>query len=280
MDQCEDGRGCVSGEVVLGNAVCQVTKVIRRLPGGSQSLLVAADDGNFYVVKLKGNPQGTTVLFNELVSSRIARLLGLSVPDFQLARIGDPISKGLYFETETGRHPVPTGLHFASRVVMCPLQGRIYEAFPQKWSPLIRNPEMLVGSAVFHRWLRNLDTPQFLYWRFSREKKFTITVIDHGHCLGGPKWRGGLRPEMYTLLRYSRSDLAFWHDKLANISREALLGVFENIPQEWGCSEAARIRGLASDVLDWRERVLGYLRVYAGRSNLSLVTGSSAIASA
>lgn len=242
------------------NAVCQVTEVIRRLPGGTQPLLVAADDGNFYVVKLKGNPQGTSVLFNELVSSRIARLLGLSVPNFQLARIGDSMAKDLYFETERGRRHVHSGLHFASRVVIRPLQGRIYETFPRKWLPLLRNPEMLAGSAVFHLWLKNLDRPQLLYWRFSQEKKFTITVYDHGHCLGGPEWRGGSRVGSYGLREYSRTELAFWHERLARISRESLLDAFDNVPEEWGCNKNAHLCGLASNVLSWREQVLESLR--------------------
>jgi len=47
-------------------------KHIRRLRGGSQAQLMAADDGHEYVVKFQGNPQTTRVLANEYLAGRLA----------------------------------------------------------------------------------------------------------------------------------------------------------------------------------------------------------------
>jgi hypothetical protein len=46
---------------------------IRRMRGGSQSQLVRASDGHYYVTKLQGNPQHTRVLANEFIASRLGR---------------------------------------------------------------------------------------------------------------------------------------------------------------------------------------------------------------
>ena len=54
---------------------------IRRVRGGSQAQVMQADDGNFYVVKFQGNPQDTRVLANEYLACRLARMLGLNVPE-------------------------------------------------------------------------------------------------------------------------------------------------------------------------------------------------------
>ncbi len=43
-------------------------KHIRRLRGGSQAQLMAADDGHEYVVKFQGNPQTTRVLANDYLA--------------------------------------------------------------------------------------------------------------------------------------------------------------------------------------------------------------------
>ena len=57
-----------------------ITEDLRALRGGSQSRLMRASDGNHYVVKFRDNPQGSRILANELLASRLAEQLGLPVP--------------------------------------------------------------------------------------------------------------------------------------------------------------------------------------------------------
>ncbi|MCU1248987.1 MAG: hypothetical protein JWQ49_2016, partial [Edaphobacter sp.] len=56
-------------------------KYIRKMKGGSQSILVQCDDNRFYVVKMAGNPQGSNILANEFLGSVIARAVGLPVAE-------------------------------------------------------------------------------------------------------------------------------------------------------------------------------------------------------
>ena len=43
------------------------TRHVRKMRGGAQSHLLEADDGNWYVVKFRNNPQHWRVLVNELL---------------------------------------------------------------------------------------------------------------------------------------------------------------------------------------------------------------------
>ena len=53
---------------------------IRRMRGASQPWLVRCEDGESYVVKFQNNPQHARVLANEMLASRLARLVGLPAP--------------------------------------------------------------------------------------------------------------------------------------------------------------------------------------------------------
>jgi hypothetical protein len=55
--------------------------------GGSMPGLIQADDGQLYVVKLRGAGQGPLALVAELISGEIARLLGLHVPEIVLIEL-------------------------------------------------------------------------------------------------------------------------------------------------------------------------------------------------
>ena len=51
---------------------------VRKMRGGAQSHLLEADDGNFYIVKFRNNPQHRRILVNELVSAVFLKYLQVS----------------------------------------------------------------------------------------------------------------------------------------------------------------------------------------------------------
>jgi hypothetical protein len=147
-----------------------------------------ADDGNLYVVKFQGNPQGTRVLANEMLAAKQAAMLRLPVPITVPVELPPELSEELYFETTSGRQPIRPGLHLGSRVVITSLEGRSYDFLPQGSQYSLRNPGDLVGIRLFDLWTCNRDTRQLVVWKCSRDKKYTVTFIDNGHCFGGPEW--------------------------------------------------------------------------------------------
>src|SRR5690348_316214 len=57
------------------------TECIRRMRGGSQPFLMGCNDGCTYIVKFRNNPQHVRILANEMLTSHLAALIGLPVPD-------------------------------------------------------------------------------------------------------------------------------------------------------------------------------------------------------
>src|SRR4030081_3163298 len=52
---------------------------VKRMRGGAQSHLMRCDDGHYYVVKFRNNPQHERVLANEFLATRLAERGGLPV---------------------------------------------------------------------------------------------------------------------------------------------------------------------------------------------------------
>ena len=55
--------------------------------GGAQAHLLEADDGNWYVVKFRNNPQHRRVLINELLSSVFLDYLKIAAPETAIIQL-------------------------------------------------------------------------------------------------------------------------------------------------------------------------------------------------
>ena len=126
---------------------------------------------------------------NELLASRLAQRLGLSVPKVEILELPPKLAETLHFEIPAGPSKISPGLQVGSRLVISPSEGRIYDFLPQTYVDQIRNQEDFVGIQLFDLWTCNRDTRQAVYWKRSPQKKFTATFIDNGHCFGGPNWK-------------------------------------------------------------------------------------------
>src|SRR6202051_1460044 len=98
---------------------------IRRMRGGAQSHLMRCDDGHYYVVKFRNNPQNARVLANELLATRLAQMVGLPV---LIARVVDVspwlVEHSVNLTILVGNDAIPceAGLQFGSRFVVSPLE--------------------------------------------------------------------------------------------------------------------------------------------------------------
>src|ERR1035441_1424371 len=64
-------------------------QAIRRMRGGAQSQLMLGADGRLWVVKFQNNPQHLRVLANELIATRLAQAVGLTVPATDVVEVSD-----------------------------------------------------------------------------------------------------------------------------------------------------------------------------------------------
>ena len=65
-----------------------VVRYVRKMRGGAQAHLLEADDGHWYVVKFRNNPQHRRVLVNEMLSSVFLEFLKIAAPETVLFQIG------------------------------------------------------------------------------------------------------------------------------------------------------------------------------------------------
>ena len=72
-----------------GVAVLSAVQQVRRMRGGSQSHLMRACDGGFFVVKFQNNPQSVRLLANEFLATRIGLYLGLPMPEVAVIEVSD-----------------------------------------------------------------------------------------------------------------------------------------------------------------------------------------------
>jgi hypothetical protein len=91
--------------------------------GGAQSHLMRGDDGYYYVVKFRNNPQHGRVLANELLGTRLARRLGLPTVPAEIVEVSEELIRltpELAMELPRSRIPCQPGLQFGSRFPVDP----------------------------------------------------------------------------------------------------------------------------------------------------------------
>jgi hypothetical protein len=111
--------------------------------GGAQSQLMLGADGNLWVVKFKNNPQHLRVLANELIATRIAEAVGLSVPKTDVVEVSEwLIENSPEMVVERGpdlRERCAGGLQFGSRFVGGLMPGQVVDYLPEPQMEEVRN---------------------------------------------------------------------------------------------------------------------------------------------
>jgi hypothetical protein len=209
--------------------------------GGTQSHLLAASDGQYYVVKFSNNPLGSRVLVNEVICSRLLRALGIRVPETACIRIPDALAQHPEVGIRRGDRmdrPRP-GLHFASALPCDPRRSSIFDFVPHSIVASIENAEDFVGALVADLWLGNADMRQAVYYR-SSAGRWQATFIDHGMCFGGPDWqlyissaRTPSPEQRYHLQSAAESDCLPWLEKIRALPGDLFEALLEEIPAEW-----------------------------------------------
>jgi len=217
--------------------------------GGSMPGLIEADDGELYIVKMRGAGQGPLALVAEVVSGEIARTLELNVPEIVLVEIdpvfgrneGDPeirdllkasagTNAGLAFVAESTMFDFAAGdavsLELASSVVWL-------DSFVLNVDRTPRNANLL----LCHDDLWLIDHGASLYfhhnWPTAQAKAASPFEEIRDHIL--IEWASEIR---------SVSALA--HEQL---SPQTLEGILQLVPDNWLTSDEATAEQRRSDYL-------------------------------
>ena len=116
--------------------------------------MMRCEDGNFYVVKFRNNPQHMRVLANEMLATRLAEAAGLPCPATEIIVVKDWLvehTTELNIQLAGTTIRCQPGLHFGSRYVVDPLQGQVFDDFPTAMLERVRNLETFAGMLVLDK---------------------------------------------------------------------------------------------------------------------------------
>ena len=211
---------------------------ISQVRGGSQARIMLADDGKKYVVKFMGNPQCTRVLANDYLACRLARMIGLSIPEPVIILVDEKtiLEQQITFTLAGRAVAVRPGLQFGSALVT----GEVLDCLPGTMLGRVRNLREFAGLIAFDKWTGNADGRQVVFHRNIRERKYTASFIDFGYCFNAGEWsfpdaplRGvyGLN-DVYERIE-SWNDFAPWLSRIERFSPKLLRSIADEIPCEW-----------------------------------------------
>lgn len=233
--------------------------------GGAQSHLMYADDGHYYVVKFQNNPQHIRVLANELLATRIAERVGLPVPVMEVIEVTPWLIENtpeLRIRTGSASVPCQHGLALAARFVLGPLEGTVFDYLPASALDRVRNLDAFAGMLALDKWTCNTNGRQAVFWKKTRDKKYTATFVDQGYCFNAGEWnypdsplRGVFpRNEVYAEVRGWES-FEPWLSRMENIDPAALWEIAESVPPEWYGSELDALERLIEQLIARRTLV-------------------------
>ncbi len=242
--------------------------------GGAQAHLVAADDGNFYVVKLDNNPQHRRVLVTEWISSVLLEYLQLTAArsaivdvraDFLAANPDVRIHLG-----NSSEQPSP-GWHFGSRYPGDPSRLAVYDFLPDLLLAKVANAAEYAGALVFDQWMANADARQTVFYRAQVEdarhskpprNAFVALLIDNGFVFGGPEWAfhnsplRGLyhRPQVYAKIE-GWSSFEPWIERIRHFPEDIIDKALRSLPPHWVGKDGDELEALLERLMRRRARV-------------------------
>ncbi len=237
-----DEAGRVGAPDTFFNVV-HATQLIRRMHGGSQSILIRGEDERLYVVKLNNNQQGPNLLANEVLGSELLHAVGLPTPSWKPIFISENFIKknpSLHFELQFGSRKVRSGIHFGSQFISRTAGGEVYDFLPSSFCNRIVNREDFLGIYIFDVWANHRDHRQAVFSTRQTNRAINAHFIDNGHLFGGPHWDFRDKPgaamcldrNLYTTT-WQESDVDAWISRFETSIPQSLSRVTQQVPQDW-----------------------------------------------
>jgi hypothetical protein len=248
---------------------------VRKMRGGAQSHLIEADDGCFYVVKFRNNPQHQRVLINESIGCVFLRDLQISAPQVAVISISPEFLREnpeVSIQLGSKTVPVESGWHFGSRYPDQPDRIAVYDFIPDALLGQVANLRQFLGMLVFDKWTANADGRQAIFFR-SRLKQwsaggatarpgFLAWMIDQGFLFNGPHWDfpdsplQGLyhRPLVYEQVA-SLDDFQPWLDLVVHFPADVVDEAYRQVPLQWMEGEEDALEQLLEKLLHRSRRV-------------------------
>ena len=203
--------------------------------GGSVPALVEADDGQAYVVKLRGAGQGARVLIAELIAGQVGRVLGLGVPELTAVDLDLALARTEPDSEVQDILRASVGVNLGLRH----LDGAV------TFDPAARpGPDSATASAIvaLDSFTTNVDrtarNPNLLWWQG------TLAPIDHGAALYWQHdWSGAVADanparrfpliRQHVLLPWAEQLTAAGDRLTETLTDEVIAGITAQLPDAW-----------------------------------------------
>jgi hypothetical protein len=235
------------------------------------------DDEAYYIVKFTNNPQHRRILANEMLATRLAGRLGLSVPQIEVIEVRPELiayTTELVVQLGTGRMLCSAGKQLGSRFPGHPAHVTVHDVLPGELMNKVANLSDFLGIFVFDKWTCNTDRRQAIFFReFDRKSSglssnpdtdgYTAMMIDQGSCFNGGEWNFPDAP-LFGIAQYGHAyddatgmdSFEPWIGRLErqiteNVLREEAL----RIPSDWLGDDYAELERLLERLYTRRMRV-------------------------
>jgi hypothetical protein len=227
----------------MNEIVVQAVQHLRPMRGGSQSHLMRASDGGFYVVKFQNNPQHVRILANEYMGTRLAKLLGLPVPEVRIVEVSEWLiehSPEMRIRELSGSRPCSSGRQLGSLYSNGPIDGAVFDYLPEPMLEKVANLGDFARMLVLDKWTSNDDGRQAVFHRPHGKRRYRATFIDHGYCFGAGEWTYRDSPARGTFSHYRvYQEVRSWKDfeptlgRAETINADDLWSCAAGLPPEW-----------------------------------------------
>jgi hypothetical protein len=248
-------------------------ETIRRMRGGAQSHLMRCNDGFFYVVKPRNNPQTQTrserILANEMLGSRLAARLGLPVPPSAVVEVSQEligIAGDLRIQQGQQSTPWQPGPHYGSRYPGDPGRCEIHDVLPDAQLRQVENLTDFLGILCADKLCCNVNGRQAIFLPSPAQPAYRAVFVDQGFYFGAADWKfpdaplRGLysRHCVYQAVR-GLDSFEPWLARIDKLTVDELGGIASEIPLEWYGGEADALEQLIEELDQRRAKVRGFL---------------------
>lgn len=258
------------------------TRLIRKMRGGAQAHLFECDDGHFYVVKFRNNPQHRRILINEWIASVFLDYLQISAPPAAFVDLPAKLLEDnpeIYLQLGSRHLAVEPGWHFGSRYPGDPNRIMVYDFLPDTLLEKVVNAAEFLGILAFDKWMSNADARQSIFFRARLRQislpttesapraGFVAHMMDHGYVFEGPHWKfpdSPLQGLYFRTMIYQKvrgwDDFQPWLDRVVHFPEEIVDAAQKQIPPEWLADDGGSLEALLEKLMSRRSRVPDLIR--------------------
>ncbi len=161
------------------------------------------------------------------------------------------------------------GVHFGSLYVGGLMTGQMLDILPEKLLSKVRNLDEFAGILCVDKLMSNADWRQVVFRRTQCQHHYTATFIDQGACFHSQKWcfsdepTRGVYPDRSVYKSVTGWDsFEPWLSKLEALELDTLMGIADDVPQEWCRGQASLLRQLMERLWSRRCKVRDLISAY------------------